>query len=173
VTPSSTVLFIGSKTPPPHHADRFRHAYIEGGSPRLRPLQKRNPSLLSSASSITFLNAAMNDYGQGPLTTMFVPPSYCSMEIGICGTYGCVNFSRDATCGADGTPSLARACFPYGTATHDLRYAVISYSPMAACPSGWTVGFASYNSYLTPAVATAVGCCPMYAVTLPVTREYI
>jgi hypothetical protein len=76
VTPSSTVLFIGSKTPPPHHADRLQHPHVGGGGTRPRYLQNRTLSLPLFALA----TSKMSNYSQGPLTTELGPPPI------LCGT---------------------------------------------------------------------------------------
>jgi hypothetical protein len=98
-----------------------------------------------------------------PLTTRFVPPSYCSMEYNICdiNSYSCSFLLRDVTCGSDGYPTLASDCFPPVRRFPDISNwgDDISYSPAIACPNGWRTMSESFTVTETSG-SHSVKCCP-------------
>jgi hypothetical protein len=76
-----------------------------------------------------------------PLTTPFLPPSYCSREFDVCevNISSCSFLLRDVTCGSDGYPSIASECFPPAIDLPGvLGWGIdVTYSPANACPYGW------------------------------------
>jgi hypothetical protein len=109
-----------------------------------------------------------------PLTSRFVPPSYCSREFNNCG-FGsgfCNYLLRDVTCGSNGRPMLATDCFPPVSRFPDITAwgGDIAYSPAVACPYGWR----TMSDSSTPGVSSGtrvVACCPKYVHIRPQYRR--
>jgi hypothetical protein len=124
-------------------------------------------SLTSAAGSAASSLLATTTSGPAfsPLTTRFVPPSYCSKEFNNCG-FGsglCNYLLRDVTCGSDGRPTLATDCFPPALRFPDITAwgGDVAYSPAVACPVGWR----TMSDSSTPGVSLGtrvVACCPGY-----------